>query len=177
MAAKKIVYDAEGRARMLKGVNTLADAVKVTLGPKGRNVLIEKSWGSPKISKDGVSVAKEIELSDRFETWVPRWSRKWLPRPPKSRGTAPQRPPSWHRPSTGKEPGWWRQGPIQWLSGVGIERAAGLIVEELKGLSKPTKERKEIQQVGTIFVEQRCGHWRDHCGSHGKSRQGRRDYG
>ncbi|EFK10240.1 putative chaperonin GroEL [delta proteobacterium NaphS2] len=64
---QKIVYGAKGREKMLKGVNTLANAVKVTLGPKGRNVLMEKSWGSPKISKDGVSAAKEIELSDRFE--------------------------------------------------------------------------------------------------------------
>ena len=67
MAAKEIKYGAKAREKMMKGVDILADAVKVTLGPKGRNVLIEKSWGSPKISKDGVTVAKEIELKDRFE--------------------------------------------------------------------------------------------------------------
>ena len=67
MAAKDVKFDTDARNRMLKGVNILADAVKVTLGPKGRNVVIEKSFGSPRITKDGVSVAKEIELEDKFE--------------------------------------------------------------------------------------------------------------
>src|SRR3990172_70923 len=67
MAAKDIKFSDDARARMLRGVDLLADAVKVTLGPKGRNVLIEKSFGAPRISKDGVTVAKEIELKDKFE--------------------------------------------------------------------------------------------------------------
>src|SRR5260370_40939676 len=67
MAAKEILFDVRAREAILHGVNTLADAVKVTLGPKGRNVVIEKSWGSPVITKDGVTVAKEIELQDKFE--------------------------------------------------------------------------------------------------------------
>ncbi len=67
MPAKEIRYGSEAREKILRGVNTLADAVKMTLGPKGRNVIIEKSWGSPKISKDGVTVAKEVEIEDKFE--------------------------------------------------------------------------------------------------------------
>ena len=67
MAAKELAFSADARARILKGVQTLADAVTVTLGPKGRNVILDKSWGSPVVTKDGVSVAKEIELEDRFE--------------------------------------------------------------------------------------------------------------
>jgi chaperonin GroEL len=67
MAAKDIKFDTDARARMLRGIDILADAVKVTLGPKGRNVVMEKSFGAPRISKDGVTVAKEIELHDRFE--------------------------------------------------------------------------------------------------------------
>jgi len=67
MAAKEIKYRSEAREKIMKGVNTLADAVKVTLGPKGRNVVLEKSWGSPTITKDGVTVAKEIELENKFE--------------------------------------------------------------------------------------------------------------
>ncbi|OPX38007.1 MAG: hypothetical protein B1H13_12050 [Desulfobacteraceae bacterium 4484_190.3] len=67
MAGKEIKYSSTAREKMMQGVDILADAVKVTLGPKGRNVLIEKSWGSPKITKDGVTVAKEIELEDKFE--------------------------------------------------------------------------------------------------------------
>jgi len=67
MAAKEVKFDADARERMLRGVNTLANAVKVTLGPKGRNVVLDKSFGAPRITKDGVSVAKEIELADKFE--------------------------------------------------------------------------------------------------------------
>ncbi|MGA8571738.1 MAG: TCP-1/cpn60 chaperonin family protein, partial [Desulfobaccales bacterium] len=67
MAAKEIKYDVKAREAMLRGVNTLAEAVKVTLGPKGRNVILEKSFGAPAITKDGVTVAKEIELEDKFE--------------------------------------------------------------------------------------------------------------
>ncbi|MDB4973724.1 MAG: chaperonin GroEL, partial [Myxococcaceae bacterium] len=67
MSSKQILYSAKAQARVLKGVDRLANAVKVTLGPKGRNVVIEKSWGAPKVTKDGVSVAKEIELHDKFE--------------------------------------------------------------------------------------------------------------
>src|SRR5437660_9178083 len=67
MATKEILFDEAGRARILSGVNQLADAVKATLGPRGRNVIIEKSWGSPTVTKDGVTVAKEIELENRFQ--------------------------------------------------------------------------------------------------------------
>ena len=67
MAAKDVKFDTDARNRMLTGVNTLANAVKVTLGPKGRNVVLDKSFGAPRITKDGVSVAKEIELEDKFE--------------------------------------------------------------------------------------------------------------
>ena len=70
MAAKEIRFSEDSRARMLRGVNTLANAVKVTLGPRGRNVVIEKSWGSPTVTKDGVTVAKEIELENKFENTV-----------------------------------------------------------------------------------------------------------
>ncbi|MDD5207451.1 MAG: TCP-1/cpn60 chaperonin family protein, partial [Desulfobacterales bacterium] len=67
MAKKEIKYSAQAREKLMRGVDTLANAVKVTLGPKGRNVVLEKSWGSPNITKDGVTVAKEIELEDKFE--------------------------------------------------------------------------------------------------------------
>ena len=76
MAAKEILFDETARARMLVGVNTLADAVKVTLGPRGRNVVIEKSWGSPTVTKDGVTVAKEIDLEDAFENMGARMVRE-----------------------------------------------------------------------------------------------------
>ena len=85
---------------MLRGVDILADAVKVTLGPKGRNVVIDKSFGAPRITKDGVTVAKEIELKTSSRTWAPRWCAKSPPRPTTSPATAP--PP--HRSGPGDRP-------------------------------------------------------------------------
>ena len=76
MAAKEVLFAGDARAKMLTGVNILANAVKVTLGPKGRNVVLDKSFGSPVITKDGVSVAKEIELEDKFEIWAHKWLKK-----------------------------------------------------------------------------------------------------
>ena len=93
MAAKEIKFGRTAREKMLHGVDILADAVKVTLGPKGRNVIIDKSFGAPRITKDGVSVAKEIELEDKFENMAPRWSAKLLRRPMTSPVTARRRQP------------------------------------------------------------------------------------
>lgn len=76
MASKVIIFGAAAREKVRKGVDTLADAVKVTLGPRGRNVVFEKSYGAPGITKDGVTVAKEIELSDKLEIWAHRWCVK-----------------------------------------------------------------------------------------------------
>ena len=76
MAAKDVKFSTDARNRMMHGVNVLADAVKVTLGPKGRNVVLDKSFGAPRITKDGVTVAKEIELDDKFENMVLKWSKK-----------------------------------------------------------------------------------------------------
>src|SRR5215216_7368599 len=99
MAAKKIKFNGDARDRMLRGIDTLANAVKVTLGPKGRNVLLNKSYGAPRITKDGVTVAKEIELSDRFENMgaqmVKEVATRTAPRP----ATAPPPPPCWPRRS------------------------------------------------------------------------------
>ena len=80
MSAKDVKFSSEARDLMMSGVNTLANAVKVTLGPKGRNVVLDKSFGAPSITKDGVSVAQEIELEGKFEIWGPRWLKKLLPK-------------------------------------------------------------------------------------------------
>jgi len=71
--AKQLEFSSKAREKLLVGLDKLADAVKITLGPKGRNVVIDKKWGSPTVTKDGVTVAKEIELEDAFEIWAPRW--------------------------------------------------------------------------------------------------------
>ena len=87
----------DARRGLEAGVNKLADAVKVTLGPKGRNVVLDKKFGAPTITNDGVSIAREIELEDPFENMGAQLSRRWPPRPTTSPATAPPRPPCWPR--------------------------------------------------------------------------------
>jgi chaperonin GroEL len=150
MAAKEIKYGAKAREKMLQGVNILADAVKLTLGPKGRNVLIDKSWGSPKISKDGVTVAKEIELEDKFQNMGAQMVKEVASKTSDVAGDGTTT-------ATVLAQAIYREGAKLVAAGGnpmsikrGIEKAVDLVVEELRSISKPTKERKEIAQVGTI---------------------------
>ena len=89
MAAKDVKFSADARERMMRGVDVLANAVKITLGPKGRNVILDKSFGAPRTTKDGVTVAKEIELEDKFQNMGAQMLRKSRPRPTTPRATAP----------------------------------------------------------------------------------------
>ena len=150
MAAKEIRYDQKAREAMLKGINTLADAVKVTLGPKGRNVILEKSFGSPTITKDGVTVAKEIELEDKFENMGAQMVREVASKTSDVAGDGTTT-------ATVLAQAIYREGAKLLAAGhnpmelkKGIERGVETVVEELKKFSKPTKEQKEISQVGTI---------------------------
>lgn len=95
MAAKHVLFSTDARQKMLSGVNLLANAVKVTLGPKGRHVVLNKSYGAPTITKDGVSVAKEIELADKFENMGAKCSNKWRPKPTTKRAMALPQQPCW----------------------------------------------------------------------------------
>ena len=112
--AKQIVYGNASRQGILRGVNSLANAVKVTLGPRGRNVILDRKFGAPTITKDGVTVAKEIELKDRSRTWARRWSRKWRARRRTSPAMARRPRRCWRRPSIGKVPGTSRPAPAPW---------------------------------------------------------------
>jgi chaperonin GroEL len=150
MTAKEIKYGAKAREKMLRGVDILADAVKVTLGPKGRNVLLEKSWGFPKISKDGVTVAKEIELEDKFENMGAQMVKEVASKTSEVAGDGTTT-------ATILAQSIYREGVKLLAAGGnpmsikrGMEKAVGIVVEELKKMSKPTKDRKEISQVGTI---------------------------
>jgi len=150
MAAKEIRYDQKAREAMLKGINTLADAVKVTLGPKGRNVILEKSFGSPTITKDGVTVAKEIELEDKFENMGAQMVREVASKTSDVAGDGTTT-------ATVLAQAIYREGAKLLAAGhnpmelkKGIEKGVETVVEELKKFSKPTKEQKEISQVGTI---------------------------
>jgi len=148
--AKEIMFDVRAREAMLKGVNTLADAVKVTLGPKGRNVVIEKSFGSPTITKDGVTVAKEIELENKFENMGAQMVKEVASKTSDVAGDGTTT-------ATVLAQAIFREGSKLVAAGNnpmeikrGIEKAVGAVVEELKKLSKPTKDHKEIAQVGII---------------------------
>jgi chaperonin GroEL len=110
MAAKEVRFGGAAREKMLRGVDTLADAVKVTLGPKGRNVLLDKSFGPPRISKDGVAVAKEIELADRFENMGAQMLREVAVKTGELAGEAPPRRRFWLRRSPMRVPRQWSPG-------------------------------------------------------------------
>jgi chaperonin GroEL len=150
MGAKIIQYDEEARRSILKGVNTLADAVKVTLGPKGRNVILDKSFGAPLVTKDGVTVAKEIELEDRFENMGAQMVKEVASKTSDVAGDGTTT-------ATILAQAIYREGAKTVAAGSnpmdlkrGIEKAVAAVVAELKKLSKPTKDQKEIAQVGTI---------------------------
>jgi chaperonin GroEL len=150
MSAKEIKFGQDARAKILKGVNTLADAVKVTLGPKGRNVVIEKSFGAPLITKDGVTVAKEIELEDKFENMGAQLVKEVASKTSDIAGDGTTT-------ATVLAQAIYREG-IKLVSAGhnpmeikrGIDKAVECAVAELKALSKPIKDHKEIAQVGTI---------------------------
>ena len=114
MTAKEIHFRENARASVLTGVSTLAGTVKVTLGPKGRNVVLQKSFGPPLVTKDGVTVAKEIELQDRFENMGAKWLKRWPLKPLMSPVMAPQPLLCWLKPSSTAAPSLWPQEPIRW---------------------------------------------------------------
>jgi chaperonin GroEL len=150
MAAKEIRFSEDARARMLRGVNTLANAVKATLGPKGRNVVLQKSFGAPTITKDGVSVAKEIELADAFENMGAQMVKEVASKTSDVAGDGTTT-------ATVLAQALIREGMKAVAAGMnpmdlkrGIDKAVIAAVEELKKLSKPSADNKSIAQVGTI---------------------------
>jgi len=150
MAAKEVRFSDDARARMLKGVNILANAVKATLGPKGRNAVLEKSFGAPTVTKDGVSVAKEIELKDKFENMGAQMVKEVASNTSDEAGDGTTT-------ATVLAQAIVREGLKAVAAGAnpmdlkrGIDQAVTAAVEELKKLSKPCKDQKAIAQVGTI---------------------------
>ena len=150
MAAKDVKFGDDARARMFAGVNVLANAVKVTLGPKGRNVILDKSFGAPTVTKDGVSVAKEIELENKFENMGAQMVKEVASQTSDVAGDGTTT-------ATVLAQAILREGLKSVAAGMnpmdlkrGIDKASAAIVEELKKLSKPCTEDKAIAQVGTI---------------------------
>jgi chaperonin GroEL len=148
--AKELKFDQEARNAILRGVNILADAVKVTLGPKGRNVILEKSFGSPTVTKDGVTVAKEIELEDKFENMGAQMVKEVASKTSDTAGDGTTT-------ATVLAQAIYREGSKVVAAGAnpmdvkrGIDLAVEEVLKELKKLTKPTKDQKEISQVGKI---------------------------
>ncbi|MBT4106463.1 MAG: chaperonin GroEL [Proteobacteria bacterium] len=150
MSAKEVKFGEAARAAKLRGVNTLADAVKVTLGPKGRNVVLDKSFGAPTVTKDGVSVAKEIELKDKFENMGAQMVKEVASKTSDVAGDGTTT-------ATVLAQAMLREGMKSVAAGMnpmdlkrGIDKAVGAVVEKLAGISKPCSDHKEIAQVGTV---------------------------
>src|SRR6201995_1712704 len=150
MAAKDVYFSSDARDRMLRGVNTLANAVRVTLGPKGRNVVIEKSFGAPRSTKDGVSVAKEIELTDRFQNLGAQLIREVASKTNDKAGDGTTTATVLAQAivveglkmvSSGRNPMDLRRG---------IDKSVSKVIEEIKSSAKKVSSNSEIAQVGTI---------------------------
>jgi chaperonin GroEL len=150
MAAKEIKYDGVAREKIARGVDILANAVKVTLGPRGRNVVLEKSWGAPTVTKDGVTVAKEIEVEDKFENMGAQMVKEVASKTSDMAGDGTTT-------ATILAQAIYREGVKLVAAGVnpmslkrGVDKGVQIVIEELKKISKPVKDKKEIAQVGTI---------------------------
>src|SRR5438046_268311 len=150
MAAKDLVYREHARSAMLRGVNALANTVKVTLGPKGRNVVLQRKFGSPLVTKDGVTVAKEVELPDRYENMGAQMVKEVASKTSDLAGDGTTT-------ATILAQAIFREGIKNVIAGSnpmdlkrGIDRAVEVVVEELKKFSKHCKTRKEQEQVATV---------------------------
>ena len=174
--AKQIVYGEESRRKILEGVNQLANAVKVTLGPKGRNVVLDKKFGSPTITKDGVTVAKEIELKDSLENMGAQMVREVASKTSDIAGDGTTT-------ATVLAQAIYREGAKNVVAGAnpmeikrGIERAVEGVVDELRKMSSPVTGDM-IAQVGTISANNDKTIGTNHRGGHGQGRQRRRHHG
>ena len=150
MSAKDVKFDTDARNRMVRGVNILADAVKVTLGPKGRNVVLDKSFGAPRITKDGVSVAKEIELEDKFENMVAQMVKEVASRTNDEAGDGTTT-------ATVLAQAIVKEGVKAVSAGMnpmdlkrGIDLATTKVVEAIKAAARPVNDSNEVAQVGTV---------------------------
>src|SRR4030095_16922221 len=150
MGAKIVKFHQDARDKILRGVNVLADAVVATLGPRGRNVILEKSYGAPNVTKDGVTVAKEIELEDKFENMGAQMVKEVASKTSDVAGDGTTTATVLARRIFAECAKMVAAGHDPMSLKRGIDRAVSAITAELKNLSKPTKDQREIAQVGTI---------------------------
>ena len=176
MAAKDVKFHDSARNRIVAGVNILADAVKVTLGPKGRNVVLERSFGAPTITKDGVSVAKEIELKDKFENMGAQMVKEVASKTSDVAGDGTTT-------ATVLAQSIVQEGMKYVAAGMnpmdlkrGIDKAVDAVVAELKKISKPTHHQQGNRPGRRHLRQRRRVHRQDHRRRHGEGRQGRRHH-
>jgi chaperonin GroEL len=176
MAAKEVKFGRTAREKMLRGVDILADAVKVTLGPKGRNVIIDKSFGAPRITKDGVTVAKEIELEDKFENMGAQMVREVASKTNDIAGDGTTT-------ATVLAQSIVREGGKAVAAGMnpmdlkrGIDLAVTEVIADLQKKAKKIKTSSEVEQVGTISANGESQIGKDDCRSHAEGRQRRRHH-
>jgi len=176
MAAKQVLFSDDARHKMVAGVNILANAVKITLGPKGRNVVLERSFGSPTVTKDGVSVAKEIELKDKFENMGAQMVKEVASKTSDTAGDGTTT-------ATVLAQAIVREGMKYVAAGMnpmdlkrGIDKAVIAITEELKKNQQTMHNFQRNRPGGRDFRQLRSRDRRHHLAGHGESRQGRRDY-
>jgi hypothetical protein len=173
VSAKQIAFDQEAREAMRRGVSKLARAVKITLGPRGRNVIIQKSFGSPTVTKDGVTVAKEIELEDKYENMGARMVREVASKTNDVAGDGTTT-------ATVLAEAIYNEGLRAVVSGInpmlmkrGIDKAVDDIVAKLKEMSIPVKEKRDLEVGRHHRRQQRRGDWLDHRRRDGEGGQGR----
>ena len=150
MTAKQVLFGDDARVRMVRGINTLANAVKVTLGPKGRNVVLERSFGGPLVTKDGVSVAKEIDLKDKFESMGAQMVREVASKTNDNAGDGTTTATVLAQAIVDEGMKYVAAGMNPMDLKRGIDKAVAAAIEELKKISKPTTTNKEVAQVGAI---------------------------
>src|SRR5689334_8898582 len=150
MAAKIVKFSEDARAKMLRGINVLADAVTVTLGPRGRNVVLEKSWGAPNVTKDGVTVAKEIEFSDKFENMGAQMVKEVASKTSDVAGDGTTTATVLARALFTEGSKLVTAGHDPMNLKRGIDKAVEAVIAELRKQSKSTKGKDEIAQVGTV---------------------------
>lgn len=150
MTAKQVLFGNDARSRMVNGVNVLADAVKVTLGPKGRNVVLERAFGGPTITKDGVSVAKEVELKDKFENMGAQMVKEVASKTSDNAGDGTTTATVLAQAIVDEGMKYVAAGMSPMDLKRGIDKAVAAAIEQLHSLSKPTTTSKEVAQVGAI---------------------------
>ena len=150
MAAKQVLFGDDARVRMVRGINTLANAVKVTLGPKGRNVVLERAFGGPLVTKDGVTVAKEIDLKDKYESMGAQMVREVASKTNDNAGDGTTTATVLAQAIVDEGMKYVAAGMNPMDLKRGIDKAVAAAIAELKKLSKPTTTNKEVAQVGAI---------------------------